>query len=119
MIIITALGIALGYFIVRLMLRIGNNVIVGRTYRQALRAELSSLRLGRMLSALGINRELYLHQQKTRDIHQHMQRCRECDNSDVCDEQLCEKNIDVNDINYCNNAEPLKSIVAKQATPGD
>lgn len=64
MIVTTALGLALGYFVVRLMLRIRNNVIIGRTYRQALRAELSSLRLDRMLTALSLNRELYLHSKK-------------------------------------------------------
>ncbi len=119
MIVTTALGLALGYFIVRLMLRIRNNVIIGRTYRQALRAELSSLRLDRMLAALGINRELYLHQQKTRDIHQHIQRCRDCDHNDICDEKLHEKSVDANDIDYCNNAEQLKNIIAQQEKHGD
>lgn len=114
MIITTALGCALGYFIVRLMLRIRNNVIIGRSYRQALRAELSSLRLDRMLAALGINRELYLHQQKTRNIHQHIQRCRDCDSTDICDEKLCAQTIDQGNIDYCNNAESLKSILSQQ-----
>ncbi len=116
MIITTALGLALMYFIVRLMFRIRNNVIIGRTYRQALRAELSSLRLGRMLAALGINRELYLHQQNTRDIHQQIQRCRDCGQTAICDEKLCDKNLDQSNIDYCNNAESLKTIISQQGT---
>lgn len=114
MIVTTALGLALVYFIVRLMFRIRNNVIIGRTYRQALRAELSSLRLGRMLTALGINRERYLHLQNTRDINQQIQRCRDCDHTSICDEKLCEKNLDENNIDYCNNAESLKTIISRQ-----
>jgi len=114
LIITTVLGLALGYFIVRLMLRIRNNVVIGRTYRQALRTEISSLRLDRMLAALGINRELYLHQQNTRDIHQQIQRCRDCDNTDLCDEKLCAQTIDQDNIDYCNNAESLKTMINKQ-----
>jgi hypothetical protein len=98
------------------MLRIRNNVIIGRTYRQALRAELSSLRLDRMLAALGINRERYLHQQNTQDIHQHIDRCRDCDHTDVCDEKLDAATIDQDNIDFCNNAKSLKTIISQQGT---
>lgn len=117
MIISTTLALALGYFIVNLIIRIGSNVITGKTYRQALQLELANLRLNRMLAALGINRERYLHQQNTRDIHQHMQRCRDCGNTAICDEKLSAQVVDQKDIEYCNNADALTSIITRQEKP--
>lgn len=118
MIITAILGLALGYFIVRLTTRIRNNVIIGKTYRQALQAELSGLRLDRMLAALGIDRDRYLHRQNTQETHQQIQRCRDCDNTDICDEKLFAQGVDINNIDYCNNAEALKTIVNKQDEAG-
>ncbi len=118
-IVIAILALALGYFIILLLIRIRNNVITGQSYRQALQAEIATLRMDRMMAALGINRQRYLHQQRTLDIHQHMQSCRECKNTDTCDHQLATKMVDKNTIDYCNNAESLRNVIDQQNETSD
>lgn len=118
-IVIAILALALGYFIVLLLIRIRNNVISGQSYRKALQAEIAALRMDGMMAALGINRQRYLHQQSTLDIHQHMQRCRECGNTDTCDHQIATKTIDKNTIDYCNNAESLRNVIDQQNETSD
>ena len=112
--VITALlSLSLAYFIVLLLIRIRNNVVAGHSYRDALTAELSELRAYKMLGALGINRQRYIHQQSVLDIHKHMDRCKACGNITECDEKLASNSIDPNHIEFCNNADEF-SEMAKQ-----
>ena len=113
LIILSLLGIALAWFIVMMMIRIRNNVVNGLDYRTALRTEISSLRLNRMLAALGINRERYLHQENVIEIHKHMERCRDCSNTETCDDKLENNTIEKGNIDFCNNADAFGKIAAQ------
>ena len=117
LIITSVLAAALGWFVLMLLVRIRNNVVNGLSYRKALRAEISGLRLNRMLAALGVNRERYLYQENTLDIHQHIERCKDCSNTATCDEKLDTNTIEKDKIDFCNNAEAFGRISAQHGKP--
>jgi len=98
-------------FAVFLLSAIVFNMNVGRRYRASMATQLETLRLSKMLTALGIDINEYLHTQRTVDIKTHMQRCSQCANTDVCDDNLAANTIDTGNINYCNNEASLKNIV--------
>lgn len=118
LIISSLLALSLAYFIVLMLIRIRNNVVTGLSYREALQAQIADLRLNRMLGALGINKQRYMHQQSIIDIHSHMERCRDCTNTHVCDEKLESNTIEKDKIDFCNNAETLNRIAGQQEEPG-
>lgn len=90
------------------------NIKAGEKYRENLAEQLSQLRINRMLGALGIDVNRYLHQQHVHEIHQHMNRCESCENTDQCDQELNNNQVDPANIAYCNNDEALNKIVSKQ-----
>jgi Family of unknown function (DUF6455) len=112
----SVLVITLVAFIVLLASAIVFNFHAGMKYRTALADRLHSLRLGRMLAALGIDIETYLSSERVVDIHQHMQRCSECTNIGPCDEGLADGTISPENIDFCNNEQSLQKIVQRKAT---
>ena len=72
---ILMLGLLLAIFIVWLMVAIIFNTRAGMKYRQQLAEQLARLRLGKMLTALGIDTDSYLSIERTVDIHEQMERC--------------------------------------------
>lgn len=110
--IITALLVLLtGAFVVLLVLAIMFNVQAGQRYRENLAKKLDQLRLGKMLSALGIDSETYLHSERIVDIHQQMNRCSGCANTDQCDDQLLEGVVRSDEIDFCNNERSLQEML--------
>lgn len=112
----------LGFFVVSvvalLFIAIIFNMKRGRKYRQALAKKIEQLRLNKMLLALGIDPNAYLHDEHIADIHKHMERCEACENTEKCDEDLSTNNINPDEISYCNNEQSLKNIVkARAVTP--
>jgi hypothetical protein len=90
----------------------------GRKYRQALAKKVEQLRLNKMLIALGIDPNAYLHDEHITDIHKHMERCEACENIEECDEALSTNNVNPDEISYCNNEQSLQKIAkAQAATP--
>jgi hypothetical protein len=83
----------------------------GRRYRAAMAEQLKTLRLNKMLTALGIDTNQYLHSQRAVDIHNHMERCSQCENTEECDESLSANTVSTHNIDYCNNEASLKDIV--------
>ncbi|MGB5177762.1 MAG: DUF6455 family protein [Gammaproteobacteria bacterium] len=107
------LGLLLVVFTVLLPLAIVFNTRAGMKYRQGIAAQLEQLRLGKMLTALGIDTDSYLSRERVVDIREQMQRCNQCDNTVECDTRLAEGAVDTDDISYCNNEASLQKIAGQ------
>ena len=103
---------ALGIYILFSMF---TNMKYGRKYFEKLAVKLQSLRLNRMLSALGIDTKNYLATQRKIDIERHMRSCSNCKNTDECDKHLASGDIDADSISYCNNEKELQEISLKDS----
>lgn len=104
------LALLLASFILMLAAAIVFNTRAGMKYRTTLAARLEQLRLGKMLAALGIDTDSYLSRERAVDIHQHMQRCTSCTNTQECDSRLTDENVDTETIDYCNNEASLRKL---------
>ena len=100
------------YVIMRMSYVMMRNVIVGMEFRKSLARKVNALRLNKMLAALGIDTNSYLHSERVIDIEEHIDRCSSCENTEICDDQLAKGTIQANNIDYCNNEESLQHIVA-------
>jgi len=94
------------------------NLNAGRKYRKSLANSVDQLRLSKMLTALGIDVDTYLHTERIVDIQQHMDRCSACDNLEKCDDQLSKGALDAADISFCNNEQSLQEIARNNSQPG-
>ncbi|TNF92243.1 MAG: hypothetical protein EP297_13645 [Gammaproteobacteria bacterium] len=89
------------------------NMKVGMRFRQDLANRIHGLRLGRMLNALGIDIDSYLHSEPVVDIENQITRCTQCANTDECDEKLTSDSIKPDEIAFCNNEKSLQEIAGK------
>jgi hypothetical protein len=110
-----ALVILVTLFALRLSYTIMINLVNGRKFHYELEQEFSKLRLSNMLTALGISKTDYIYQTNVKDINQHMKSCSDCTNTGACDEKLAAPNVDVTEIEFCNNEEQLKEIKHHQS----
>jgi len=94
------------------------NLNAGKKYRKSLANSVDQLRLSKMLTALGIDVDTYLHTERIVDIQQHMDLCSACENPEKCDDQVAKGTIDANDISFCNNEQSLQQIARKKSQPG-
>ena len=100
------------YVILRMSHVIMRNVIVGMEFRKNLARKVDALRLNKMLAALGIDVNSYLHSERVLDIEEHIDRCSACQNTETCDDQLAQGRVQADSIDYCNNEQSLQRIVA-------
>ena len=107
------LGLLLATFMVLLPVAIIFNTRTGMKYRQGLAEQLARLRLGKMLTALGIDTDSYLSSERVVDIHKQMERCNACANTGECDTRLAEGAVDASSIDYCNNEASLHKITER------
>ena len=110
-----ALLVMVSWFMLRLSYTVAMNLINGRKFHHALDQEFSKLRLNNMLTALGISKTAYIYQTSVKDIHRQMKSCSDCTNTDECDEKLSKPDIDITEIEFCNNEEDLKTIKQNQS----
>ena len=110
-----ALVLLISVFLFRLSYTIARNLINGRKFHHALEQEFDKLRLSNMLTALGINKTAYIYQTSVKDIHQQMDNCSACTNTDECDSNLAAQKMDVAEIEFCNNENELKALKQRQA----
>jgi len=110
-----ALALLLAVFVLRLSYVILINLINGRKFHHALQQEFDNLRLGNMLTALGINKTDYIYQNSVKDIRQQMKNCSDCKNTEECDEKLASPDLDISEIDFCNNETDLKKIKQQQS----
>lgn len=106
----TLLTLLLATFASLLMIAIIFNFKSGLKYRNALAEQLNNYRLAKMLTALGIDIDVYLSTERVVDIHTQMTRCGACENVGVCDERLATDTIRTDDIGFCNNEQSLQEI---------
>ncbi len=104
------LVLLLAAFLLLLPVAIVFNYRSGMKYRAALAQQLSTLRLGRMLAAVGIDIDAYLSSERVVDIHQQMKRCSECTHQVPCDAGLADGNLTTDSIGFCNNEQSLRDI---------
>lgn len=109
-----ALGLFLTYFLLRLFYTVFINLINGRKFHHALAQQFDSLRLSKMLTALGISKTDYIYQTNVNDINKQMTSCSACKNTDECDDRLSEPDLDIAEIDFCNNEAELKEIKLQQ-----
>ena len=114
--VITAIFLALllAVFTGLLFITIIYNVKVGARYRESLANKFQSLRLNKMLLALGIDTYEYLHKENVVTIHEQMDRCSECGTTDECDDSLANNAVDAGNIDFCNNESSLKDMLSKK-----
>ena len=101
-------------FTVMLISAIVFNLKAGGNFRKSLATRIDQLRLSKMLSALGIDISNYLHTQKIVAIEKHMERCSACEKTDTCDEKLAAGDINMADIDFCNNEKSLQDIAQRK-----
>jgi len=102
------------YVIMRMSYVIMRNVIVGMEFRKKLARKVDALRLNKMLAALGIDINSYLHTERVIDIEEHIDKCSACQNTETCDDQLAKGSIQASNIDYCNNEKSLQQIIASK-----
>ena len=107
------LGLLLATFMVLLPVAIIFNTRTGMKYRQGLAEQLARLRLGKMLTALGIDTDSYLSSERVVDIQKQMERCNTCANTEECDTRLAEGAVDAGSIDYCSNEASLHKITER------
>lgn len=105
------LGLLISGFTLLLLAAIVFNLKTGQRYREKLAQDLHKLRLGKMLAALGIDINSYLHTARSVDIYQQMNRCATCENTRECDDQLTNEDIEASRIDFCNNEQSLQELV--------
>jgi hypothetical protein len=105
-------------FTVLLVSAIIFNVKAGKKYRKSLANSVHQLRLSKMLTALGVDLDAYLHTERMVDIQQHMDRCSTCENVEKCDDQLSRGELDAAELSFCNNEQSLQEIARKNSQPG-
>ena len=113
-IVLTALGASLAYYIVMLAIRIRSNVRIGQSFHDSLISEISHMRMGKMMDALGISKTKYIHQESVLDINHQIDNCKACDNTIECDEKIASNDIVVENIHFCDNEESMVNLVFKQ-----
>lgn len=106
-------GTLLVAFAALLTVAIVFNLSVGKRYRESLAQQLDTFRLSKMLGALGVDINDYLHQERAVDIHDQMQRCSSCSQTEQCDDRLAAGQIDSDQIGFCDNEQTLVSIVER------
>ena len=110
-----ALVLLLTGFLLRLSYTIMMNLINGRKFHHSLEQQINKLRLSSMLTALGINKTEYIYQTNANDIKKQMRSCSACTNTDECDDKLSKPNIELTEIEFCNNEAELKEIKLQQS----
>ena len=109
------LALLVAVFVISLFVAIIFNVKAAEKYRHRLAKRVESLRLNKMLTALGIDMDAWLHSESLLDVKRQMSRCSECGNTEKCDETLSGSEVDAADIGFCNNEKDLQKIMEKQA----
>ena len=88
----------------------------GVNFREDLLERVQSVRMHKMLKALGINQQQYAYSHRVSDIEKHIYRCKQCANTEQCDRELASGVLKQAE-SYCPNnsdllATPLKNTSA-------
>lgn len=116
--------VLIGYFALRMVWCIGQNLYEGLVLRRKLRERLSGMRLEQALERAGSDPTLYLHDKQMHEIEQQMRNCENCQVTETCDGAL-KANTPAERFNFCPNYVDLfkpnsrTATVQKQATESE
>ncbi len=86
---------------------ISRNMKQGKVVRQRLAQRVESLRMSKMLKALGLDLTQYLYTVPITKINDSMNKCEHCPTTDVCDDNLQKGHLETDEIDFCPNHECL------------
>lgn len=115
-IVIALIAIAFIVLSTAFLLLITRNMKQGQNVRKHLAQRVESLRMSKMLRALGIDYSSYLYNGPLHIINDSMNKCEKCPTTDQCDEALGQGTINPDEIDFCPNQECLSgySVVQKK-----
>ncbi|MCB1876656.1 MAG: hypothetical protein KDH88_11845 [Chromatiales bacterium] len=118
LIVLGLLGALFLYVAVRMSMAIGQNLQQGMAFREALALRMKSLRLEKMLGAIGVDSNRYLHTEPVTDIARQMHNCQGCKATDTCDSALqARPSLSLNEIEFCPNQPALVRIRMEEDDP--
>jgi hypothetical protein len=79
----------------------------GKVVRQKIAQRVESLRMSKMLKALGLDFSQYLYTVPLHKINDSMNKCESCHTTDICDNKLQQGHIEPDQIDFCPNHECL------------
>ncbi len=85
----------------------------GETFYQKLTDRIGQLRMHKMLQALGINEKEYTRSNQVNEIEMHINRCRDCGNTEQCDAELESGEVKHADQYYPTNYDVLRAAHKK------
>ena len=89
------------------VLLISRNLQQGKRVRQKIAERVESLRMSKMLKALGLDFTQYLYTVPLHQINDSMNKCEQCATTETCDEKLQQPHIEADEIDFCPNHECL------------
>ena len=101
------LGIVFSILALFFILLISKNMQQGKIVRQKIAQRVESLRMSKMLKALGLDFSQYLYTVPLHKINDSMNKCEQCPTTDICDEKLQQPHIEPEQIDFCPNHECL------------
>ena len=116
-IILGLIAVIMGVLIVSFVLLINRNMQQGREVRELLAKRVEGLRMSRMLSALGVNFNSYLHKVPLHRINESMRNCESCPTTGQCDEVLKQESVTPQEIDFCPNQNCLGKFVELDKSP--
>jgi len=90
------------------------HVKAGIGYRKKLARRIHQLRLGKMLTALGIDTGDYIQTENLHDLKEQLEKCGTCENTAECDEKTAAGDISPENIEYCRNEKSWQKLVDEQ-----
>jgi hypothetical protein len=100
-ILLAILALAMTMISVFFVVLFRKNMQQGREFRRNLAQGLQPLRMSKVLSALGLDINLYLHKLSVHNIKQHMSKCENCSTTGACDEKLSQPTIQHAELEFC------------------
>jgi hypothetical protein len=100
-ILLAVLALAMTMISVFFVVLFRSNMRQGREFRRNLSQSLQQLRMSKVLSALGLDTNLYLHKLSVHNIKQHMSKCENCATTSACDEKLSQPSIQHAELEFC------------------
>lgn len=100
-ILLAVLSLAMVMISVFFVLLFRKNMQQGREFRRNLAQSLQKLRMSKVLSALGLDTNAYLHKLSVYNIKQHMSKCENCTTTGACDEKLSQPSIQHAELEFC------------------
>jgi hypothetical protein len=84
-------------------------------YRNELKKSITSSRLGKMLSRVGVDLHYYLYSQPSSEIARHIRNCQHCHSPDECDCYLEIREMDA-DMHpaFCRNSDAIQKVRDEQ-----